>query len=180
MSRLKELYKKQAVTNLQKNLNIKNILAVPKIENVIVNIGIGKLIKENPKLLDSLKKDIAEICGQAPVEKKAKKSISGFKVRQGEIVGLMTTLRGQRMYEFIDKLVNIVLPRIRDFRGLDPKSFDKKGNYNLGIREHIVFPEIKQEKVEKNYGLEISVATTAKNKEEGQALLIELGFPFKK
>lgn len=179
MSRLKEKYFKEIVPALKKELGYKNDLAVPRMQKVAVNVGLGKAI-ENKKLLDQAIGDIAAITGQKPVLKSAKKSIAAFKVREGIPVGLMVTLRGERMYEFVDRLVNVAIPRIRDFRGLPETSFDKQGNYSIGIREHIVFPEINTDSVNEIFGLEITIVIKAKNPGEAKRLLILLGFPIKK
>lgn len=178
-SRLKEKYFKKIVPALKKELGYKNDLAVPRMQKVVVNVGLGKAI-ENKKLLDQAVSDIAAITGQKPVLKSAKKSIAAFKVREGTPVGLMVTLRGERMYEFVDRLVNVAIPRIRDFRGLPETSFDKQGNYSIGVREQIVFPEINTDSVSEIFGLEITIVIKAKNPEEAKRLLILLGFPIKK
>lgn len=164
---------------LKEKLQIKNSMAIPKIAKVVINVGIGKT-KENPKFKDIVEENLKSITGQKPKITKAKKAISGFKIRQGDNVGEVVTLRGKRMYDFIYKLANIVLPRVRDFRGLDEKGFDKSGNYNLAIKEQIFFPEIVHEKAEVLHGLLISITTTVKNKDEGKILLETFGFPFKK
>lgn len=176
MSRLKEKYFKKIVPALKKELGYKNDLAVPRMQKVVVNVGLGKAI-ENKKLLDQAVSDIAAITGQKPVLKSAKKSIAAFKIREGTPVGLMVTLRGERMYEFVDRLVNVAIPRIRDFRGLPETAFDKQGNYSIGIREHIVFPEINTDSVNEIFGLEITIVIKAKNSSEAKRLLILLGFP---
>lgn len=176
MSRLSDKYNKEIVTEFLSDY--KNKLAVPKIIKVVVSCGIGKF-RDNEKMAESVKNNLAEITGQAPKVTHAKKAISGFKVRIGENVGYMVTLRGEKMYAFLDKLANIVLPRVRDFRGLDIKSFDKLGNFNLGVREHIVFPEIAQH-AENLHSLEVTIVTTAKDAKQGKKLLEMLGFPFKK
>ncbi len=179
MTRLKEKYNKEIVPALKKHFSINNSMAVAKIEKVVVNIGTGHGLKDakyNEVFLNTLQR----ITGQKPVSTTAKKSISNFKIRQGLVVGMMVTLRGKRMYDFLDKLINITLPRVRDFRGLDEKSIDKKGNLNIGFKEHICFPEIKSDEVEKIHGLQITIVTSAKNKEEGLELFRLIGFPFKK
>lgn len=158
-------------------LNQKNALAIPRVEKVVLNVGMGKVI-ENAKLKDVIINIMTRISGQRPVATRAKKSISSFKIRQGMIIGAAVTLRGKRMYDFLNRLINVSLPRIRDFRGLDPKSVDQQGNFSIGIKEHTVFPEIKSDEVEIIHGLEIQVQTTAKTKQEGFALLKALGFPF--
>jgi len=178
MSRLKEKYTKEVVPKIKKEFSYKNNLAVPRIEKVVINVGTGKVISD-AKGFDRVLKDLAAISGQAPVITKAKKSISSFKIREGMTVGAMVTLRNGRMYEFLDRLISVSLPRVRDFRGLDKKSFDGKGNLTIGLKEHIVFPEISSEDVKSIFGLEVSIITTAKTDEEGQKLLKLLGFPIK-
>ena len=175
---LKEKYIKQVIPALKEKFGYKNDLAVPKLEKVIVNVGIGHSLKD-PKFKETVENTLKRITGQKPVERKAKKAISGFKIRKDQIVGMMVTLRGRRMYDFVDKLINIALPRTRDFRGLNPKSLDRKGNFTIGLREHLAFPEIKADEVEKIHGLEVVIATTAKDDERGLELLKLLGFPFK-
>lgn len=177
MTRIKGKYLKAVVPKMQELFGYKNIMAVPKVEKVVLNIGTGRALKE-PKILDIMKENLAQISGQKPITRRAKQSISGFNVKEGMIVGLKVTLRKQRMEEFLDRLINITLPRVRDFRGLSPKSLDASGNLTIGIKEVTVFPEIDPNKMELIHGLEICIATTAKNKEEGLALLKLLGFPF--
>lgn len=176
---LQKKYKKEVVPEIKKRFGYKNDLAVPRIEKVVINIGAGAALKDS-KLLEVMKNTLKEITGQLPVQTKARKSVSGFNVRQGMFVGIVATLRGFRMYEFLNKLINVVLPRVRDFRGLSRKAFDGQGNYSLGLKEHTVFPEIKAEEVEKIHGLEINVVTSAENNKEGEALLELLGFPFER
>ena len=176
MLRLKQLYEEKVKVKLISE-GYKNNMAVPKISKVVVNVGIGKT-RVNSAAVEQIKKNLAAITGQKPAIRKSRKAISGFKVRTGDEVGLMVTLRGDRMYDFLEKLINITLPRIRDFRGLNPKSFDGNGNFTLGMTENIYFPEVSQV-TENIHGLEITVVTTAKNKDEGLKLLKELGFPFK-
>lgn len=178
-NKLKEQYQKEILSALKQKFGYKNNLAVPRIEKVVLNVGTGQGLKD-PKFNEVVEDTLLRITGQKPVKAVAKKSISNFKVREGQVVGLSVTLRGTRMYEFLDKLINVTLPRVRDFRGLDDKSVDPRGNLNLGFKEHIAFPEIKSDEVEKIHGLQISVVTTAKNKEEGLELLTLLGFPFRK
>jgi large subunit ribosomal protein L5 len=173
-----EEFQKNILPNLQKKLGIKNKMAVPRLKKVSINVGIGKYL-EGSKDYSQVVKNIQEITGQKPVVTKAKKAISNFKVREGMPVGIMVTLRGRRMYDFINKLVNIVFPRVRDFRGISKKSFDGKGNYSVGLKEYTVFPEINPDDIVKMHGLEISIATTGKNNEEAYTLLKEIGFPFK-
>lgn len=178
MSRLKEKFLKEVIPAMKKESGYANDFAVPHIKKVVVNAGVGKSL-DNKKLLDQIVADIATITGQKPVLKLAKKSISSFKIREGIPVGVAVTLRGEKMYEFIDKLVNIALPRVRDFRGI-PNSFDGRGNYSLGIREHYVFPEINADVTSSIFGLEVTVVTDAKSDNEAKSLLIHLGFPIKK
>jgi large subunit ribosomal protein L5 len=175
---LREKYYKDIVPNLKKELSLGNSLAVPRIEKVVVNAGVGKRTKEE-KYIDAAASDISKITGQRPVKTVAKKAIAGFKIREGNVVGLKVTLRGKRMFDFLEKLTRVALPRVRDFRGISPTGFDKSGNYNLGIREHLVFPEIQPDAAEYTFPLEVTVVTTAKNQEEGFKLLKQLGFPFK-
>ena len=179
MLRIQEKYRKTVIPALQKVFEIKNVMAVPKIEKLVVNIGIGRIVKES-KTVERIEKDLTMITGQKPVFKKAKKSISGFKLREGTNVGITVTLRGGRMYDFLDRLISIALPRSRDFRGIDAKNFDKMGNLNFGIKESSIFPEINYENVKDIFGLEVTVVTTAKNREKGVELLKQLGFPIKK
>lgn len=171
-------YKKKIIPTLQKELGIKNVLALPKIEKVVVNIGLGRALKDE-KFLEVAMRDIALITGQKPKAALAKKSIANFKIRKGMVIGAVVTLRGQRMDDFISRLVNIALPRTRDFRGIDVKSLDKNGNLTIGVKEHIVFPEIKGEEVRNIFGFEITVVVKAKNKEEAAALYKAIGFPIK-
>jgi len=174
---LYEKYKKEVVPALQKELGFKNAMQAPKIKKVILNAGIGRFVKE-PRYIDNVENTLAKITGQKPMRTKAKKSISNFKIREGMEIGVAVTLRGARMYQFLDKLVSITLPRVRDFRGLSEKSFDKNGNYTIGFKENLAFPEIKAEELEKIHGLQITINTNAKNKAEGKALLTRMGFPF--
>jgi large subunit ribosomal protein L5 len=177
--RLKDLYNKEVRRKLQDEFKIKNPMAVPKIEKVVLNMGVGEAIS-NAKLLDSAIEELTTITGQKPVITKAKKSIASFKLREGQSIGTMVTLRGQKMYEFLDRLINIALPRVRDFRGVATKSFDGRGNYTLGIRDHLIFPEIDVAKVDKSKGMNITIVTTAKNDEQARFLLREMGMPFGK
>lgn len=179
MQRLQEIYKKEIVPALKQKLNKKNDLSIPKVDKVILNAGLSKGLKD-AAFIDIIEDSLRRISGQKPVKTKAKKSISNFKIRQGMVVGMKVTLRGKRMYDFLDKLINIALPRIRDFRGLDEKAIDRNGNMTIGLKEHIAFPEIGSDEIEKIHGLEIVINTTAKNKEEGYELFKALGFPFKK
>ncbi len=177
MTRLKEKYQKEVVPALQKEFGYKNVMAVPKIEKVVLNMGVGEAI-QNAKILDSAIDELTTITGQKPVITKAKKSIASFKLREGQSIGTRVTLRGEKMYEFLDRLINIALPRVRDFRGVASKSFDGRGNYTLGIRDHLIFPEIDVAKVDKAKGMNITIVTTAKNDEQARFLLKELGMPF--
>ena len=178
-TRLKEQYMTEVRKKLQDEFGIKNPMAVPKIEKVVLNMGMGEAIS-NAKLLDTAVEELATITGQKPVVTKAKKSIASFKLREGQSIGTMVTLRGDKMYEFLDRLINIALPRVRDFRGLPTKSFDGRGNYTMGIRDHLIFPEIDPVKVDKSKGMNITIVTTAKSDEQARSLLRELGMPFGK
>ena len=177
---LKETYIKEILPALQKELGLTNIMEVPKIEKVVINIGIWTYIKSGNKDFSSLKEHLKLISGQEPTVRYARKAISNFKLRAGMPVGLAVTLRGDNMYNFIEKLVTIVLPRVRDFRGISSKSFDSEGNYNFGIKEHTIFPEVPQDDIVKNHGLQITIKTTATSADAGRALLTEMGFPFAK
>lgn len=177
MTRLQEKYLKEVIPKMKERFGYKNNLAVPCPEKVVINIGTSRALKE-PKVLDIMKETLAQITGQKAVATRARQSISGFNVKQGMVVGLKVTLRGKRMYEFLDKFINNTLPRVRDFRGLPPKSLDSQGNLTVGIREVTVFPEIDPNKVEVLHGLEVCITTTAKTREEGLRLLKLLGFPF--
>jgi len=177
MNRLLERYRKDIVPELQKELSIKNQMAVPKLVKIIVNIGVGEAI-QNIKLLDTAKQELSLITGQWPGVGRARKSISAFKLRKGVPIACYVTLRGRRMYEFYDRLVNIVLPRVRDFRGVSPKAFDGRGNYTMGLKDQLVFPEIDYTKVERPRGMNITMVTSAKTNEEAFALLKKLGMPF--
>jgi large subunit ribosomal protein L5 len=177
-ARLREHYGKTVVPALNKDFGYKNPMAVPKVEKVSINIGLGEATG-NSKLMDSAVNELAAIAGQKPVVTKAKKSIAAFKLREGMSIGCMVTLRGDRMYEFLDRLMNVALPRVRDFRGVSPKSFDGRGNYTLGLKDQLIFPEIDYNKVEKVKGLNISITTSARTDAEGLALLRHLGMPFR-
>ena len=179
VARLKEKYFTEAVPQLQQRLGYASVMQVPRLEKIVLNIGLGEAI-QNPKALEMAGKDLAAISGQRTVITKAKRSIAAFKIKEGMPVGMMVTLRGKRMYDFLDKLISIVLPRFRDFRGLSPDSFDAQGNYNIGIREQIAFPEVDYDTVDKVRGFQATVVTTAKNREEARSLLELLGMPFKK
>jgi large subunit ribosomal protein L5 len=178
MARLKEKYKSEIAPAIAKEFDIKNPMAVPRIEKIVVNMGIGEAIS-NAKVLDTAVEELRSITGQKPVITKAKKSIASFKLRQGMNIGTMVTLRGDRMYEFLDRLISVALPRVRDFRGISGKAFDGRGNYTLGVREQLIFPEIDFNKVEKTRGMNISIITTAKTDEQSRALLKAMGMPFK-
>lgn len=179
MSRLNEKYTSEIRQALQEKFQYKNVMEIPKLEKVVINIGVGDAVG-NAKALEAAVNDLTIIAGQKPVITKAKKSIANFKVREGMALGTKVTLRGERMYEFLDKLINISLPRVRDFRGVSSKAFDGRGNYTLGVREQLIFPEIDFDQVNRVRGLDIVVVTTAQNDEEGRALLILLGMPFAK
>ena len=178
MARLKEKYKSEIAPAIAKEFDIKNPMAVPRIEKIVVNMGIGEAIS-NAKVLDTAVEELRSITGQKPVITKAKKSIASFKLRQGMNIGTMVTLRGERMFEFLDRLISVALPRVRDFRGISAKAFDGRGNYTLGIREQLIFPEIDFNKVDKTRGMNISIVTTAKTDEQSRALLKALGMPFR-
>ena len=178
MSRLLEEYKKNIRSGLMSKLNLKNIHEVPRIEKIILNMGIGEA-KDDSKLIDKAVEDLSLITGQKAIKTKAKKAISGFKIRAGMPLGAMVTLRNKIMYEFLDRLINIAFPRIRDFRGLNIKSFDGKGNFSMGIKEHVIFPEINFDKVEKIRGMDITICTSAKNNNEALELLKSFNMPFK-
>ncbi len=172
-------YKKDIVPTLKEKFGYSNIMQVPKIARVVINVGFGRHAKDN-SFIEGVEKTLSKITGQKPVRNKAKKSISNFKIREGMNVGASVSLRGDNMYEFLYKLINLTLPRVRDFRGLNPKSFDKNGNYTIGFKENLAFPEMSSESSDSVHGLEITVSTSAKNAEEGKALLEAIGFPFRK
>jgi large subunit ribosomal protein L5 len=178
MSRLKDKYQKEVVPALTKEFGYKNVMAVPKIEKVVVNMGLGEATS-NAKIVDTGADEISRITGQKPVTRRAKKSIAQFKVRKGQPIATMVTLRGERMWEFLDRLVSIALPRVRDFKGVSPKGFDGRGNYTLGLRDQLLFPEIDYMKVDKARGMNVSVVTTAKTDEEARKLLQFIGMPFR-
>ncbi len=178
-SRLKEKYKQEVMPALQKEFNYKNPMQVPALHKVVVNIGMGEAI-QNAKAMDSAVSDLATITGQRPVITRAKRSVAAFKLREGMQIGCMVTLRGERMYQFLDKLMNVALPRLRDFQGVSGDAFDGRGNYTLGLREQLVFPEIDYDKIDKVRGMEVSIVTTARTDEEGRQLLKLMGMPFKK
>lgn len=178
-ARLLETYRNEIVPALVKKFDYRSVMQAPKLEKVVVNMGVGEAV-QNPKALDSAVKDLTQITGQKPVVTRAKKSIAGFKLREGMPIGCKVTLRGERMYHFVDKLFNVALPRVRDFRGVSPKAFDGRGNYTLGIKEQLIFPEIDYDQVDKVRGMDIIFVTTAKTDEEARELLQQLGMPFRK
>ena len=177
MPRLKDTYKAEIIPAMMQKFEYKNVNQVPRLEKVVINMGLGEA-KDNPKALDSAVEDLTVIAGQKPVVTTAKKSVANFKVREGMKIGAKVTLRGDRMYEFIDKLISIAIPRVRDFRGLSPKSFDGRGNFAMGFKEQLVFPEIESEKVDAIRGMDIIVVTTAETDEEARELLTQMGMPF--
>ncbi len=179
MNRMQERYQQEVVPALQKSFNYRNVMEVPRIEKVVVNIGLGEAM-DNSKALEAAVSDLTTITGQKPIQTKARKSIANFKLREGRIIGSKVTLRGDRMWAFLDRLMNIALPRVRDFRGVSPNSFDGRGNYTLGLRDQLIFPEIEYDKIDKLRGMEITVVTTAKNDEHARAMLKFLGMPFRK
>jgi large subunit ribosomal protein L5 len=176
---LKERYTNEIAPALKKALNLDNVMQVPRIEKVVVNIGVGEAL-DNAKAMDAAVGDLVQITGQKPVIQKARKSIANFKLREGHAIGVKVTLRGERMWSFLDRLMNVALPRVRDFRGISANSFDGRGNYTLGLREQLVFPEIEYDKIDKLRGLEISIVTTARNDDESRQMLQLLGMPFRK
>ncbi|MBA2735669.1 MAG: 50S ribosomal protein L5 [Pyrinomonadaceae bacterium] len=178
MARLKDKYKKEIAPAIAKEFGIENPMAIPRIEKVVVNMGMGEAIA-NAKVLDTAVEELKAVTGQKPVVTKAKKSIAAFKLRQGMNIGAMVTLRGDRMYEFLDRLISVALPRVRDFRGISAKAFDGRGNYTLGVREQLIFPEIDFNKVDKTRGMNISIVTTAKTDEQARSLLKAMGMPFR-
>ncbi len=177
MSRMKDKYNDEVAKGLMEKFGYKNVMEIPKIEKVVINMGVGEAVS-NPKILDVAVNDMMTIAGQKPVVTRAKKSIAAFKIREGMPIGAKVTLRGQRMYQFLDKLLNIALPRVRDFRGVSPKSFDGRGNYTMGIKEQLIFPEIEYDKIDKIRGMDIIIVTTAKTDEEARELLKLMGMPF--
>ena len=177
---LQLIFKEEILPKLQKELGGKNIMALPRVEKIMINVGIGSYIRAHGKDFSNVIENITAITGQKPVVKHATKSVSNFKLREGQPVGLYVTLRGEKMYHFLSKLVNVIFPRVRDFRGISKKSFDGNGNYSIGFKEHVVFPEISPDDVMKLHGLQVVLQTSARNDEEGLALLTALGFPFKK
>lgn len=178
MARLKELYNTEIIPQLMKDFSYRNVMEVPKLEKIVINMGLGEAI-QNVKILDSAVVELAAIAGQKAVITKAKKSIASFKLRQGMPIGCMVTLRREKMYEFLDRLVNVSLPRVRDFKGVSGKAFDGMGNYSLGVKEQLIFPEINYDKVDKIKGMNITIVTSARNDEEGKALLKLMGMPFR-
>ncbi|SEN61013.1 50S ribosomal protein L5 [Lihuaxuella thermophila] len=178
-ARLKELYLNEVTPALMKKFNYKSPMQVPKIEKVVINMGVGEAV-QNAKALDGAVEDLTAISGQKPVVTRAKKSIAGFKLREGMPIGVKVTLRGERMYHFLDKLMNVALPRVRDFRGVSPKSFDGRGNYTLGLKEQLIFPEISYDKIDKVRGMDVVIVTTADTDEEARELLTLMGMPFRK
>ena len=179
MSRLKDTYNNEIVDAMTKKFGYKNIMQVPKLDKVVINMGVGEA-KDNAKLLDAAIKDLETITGQKAVVTRAKNSVANFKIREGQAIGCKVTLRGERMYEFVDRLINLALPRVRDFRGINPNAFDGRGNYALGIKEQLIFPEIEYDKVDKVRGMDVIFVTTAKTDEEGRELLTQFGMPFAK
>lgn len=179
MNKLRELYQNEVAPGLMKGLNLENVMQVPRIQKVVVNIGLGEAM-DNPKALEAAVADMSAITGQKPVITKARKSIANFKLREGRAIGAMVTLRGDRMWSFLDRLMNIVLPRVRDFRGVSDEAFDGRGNYTLGLREQVIFPEIEFDKVDKVRGMEITIVTTAQTDDQATMLLQMLGMPFRK
>ena len=179
MNRMQERYQQEVVPALQNAFNYRNVMEIPHIQKVVVNIGLGEAMG-NSKALDAATTDMTTITGQKPIQTKARKSIANFKLREGVIIGVKVTLRGDRMWAFIDRLVNVALPRVRDFRGVSPDAFDGRGNYTLGLRDQLIFPEIEYDKIDKLRGMEITIVTTAKNDEHARAMLKFLGMPFRK
>jgi large subunit ribosomal protein L5 len=179
MNRLKERYQKELVPTLMKTLNLESVMQVPRLEKVVVNIGMGEAM-DNSKAMDAAVGDVTQITGQKPVITKARKSIANFKLREGRAIGVKVTLRGERMWAFVDRLVNIVLPRVRDFRGVSADAFDGRGNYTLGLREQLIFPEIEYDKIDKIRGMEITIVTTSPTDDQAAVLLQLLGMPFRK
>jgi large subunit ribosomal protein L5 len=179
MARIKDMYTNEIAPALVQQFSYKSVMQIPKLDKVVINVGVGDA-KENSKAIDSVMKDIAAITGQKPVPTYARKSVANFKVRQGMKIGVKVTLRGERMYEFVDRLFNLALPRVRDFKGINPNAFDGRGNYSLGLKEQLLFPEIEYDKVDKIRGMDICFVTTAQNDEEARELLRRMGAPFAK
>ncbi|MDW8326884.1 MAG: 50S ribosomal protein L5 [Anaerolineales bacterium] len=180
MHRLHEFYRKEALPQLMREFQFKNVMQVPRLEKIVINIGVGSETQTDTKAVDAAVNDLTIITGQKPVVTKARKSISNFKLRAGKPIGVKVTLRGERMWAFLDRLMNLALPRVRDFRGVPPDAFDGRGNYTLGLREQLVFPEIEYDKIDKLRGMEITIVTTARTDEQGRRLLQLLGMPFRK
>lgn len=179
MARLKEFYKSNVAPALMSKFGYKSVMQIPKLNKVVINVGCGEL-KDNAKALDAIMNDLSKITGQRPIPTKAKKSVANFKLREGMTIGAKVTLRGERMYEFVDRLLSVALPRVRDFRGINPNGFDGRGNYNMGVREQLIFPEIEYDKIDKVRGMDITFVTTAKTDEEAKELITLLGAPFAK
>ena len=179
MARLQETYAKEIAPALMKKFNYKSVMQIPKLDKVVINVGCGEA-RDNPKIMDAILSDLAKITGQKPIVCKAKKSVANFKLREGMPIGAKVTLRGERMYDFLDKLINVSLPRVRDFHGISPKSFDGRGNYTLGVKEQLIFPEIDYDKVNRVRGLDVVIVTTANTDEEALELLTQVGMPFAK
>ena len=177
MARLKEFYSQEVAPAMMKKFGYKNVMEIPKVEKIVVNMGVSDAVG-NPKALDAAVSDLTQISGQKPIVTKAKKSISAFKVREGMSIGTKVTLRGERMYHFMDKLLNVALPRVRDFRGISPKAFDGRGNYTLGVKEQLIFPEMEYDKIDKIRGMDITIVTSANTDEEARELLKLMGMPF--
>ena len=179
MARLKDYYLKEVAPALMKKFSYKSVMQIPKLDKIIVNVGAGE-VKDNPKSMENILSDLAQITGQRPMVCKARKSVANFKLREGMPIGAKVTLRGERMYEFLDRLFNVALPRVRDFRGINPNSFDGRGNYSMGLKEQLIFPEIDYDKIDKVRGMDICFVTTAKTDEEARELLTLMGAPFSK
>lgn len=179
MARLKDAYVNDIAPAMMKKFGYKSVMQIPKLEKVVINVGCGEA-RDNQKMIDAIVSDLAAITGQKPVVCKAKKSVANFKLREGMNIGAKVTLRSEKMYEFVDRLFNVALPRVRDFRGINPNSFDGRGNYNMGLKEQLIFPEIDYDKINKVRGMDVVIVTTAKTNEEAKALLTEMGMPFKK
>ena len=179
MARLKETYRSEVAPALMKKFEYSSVMQIPKIDKVVINVGCGDA-RDNPKVVDAIISDLSQITGQKPVTCKAKKSVANFKLREGMVIGVKVTLRGEKMYEFLDRLFNLALPRVRDFRGINPNSFDGRGNYNMGVKEQLIFPEIDYDKIDKVRGMDICVVTTANTDEEARELLTLMGAPFEK
>ena len=179
MARLNDFYKAEVAPALMKKFGYKSVMLIPKLDKIVINVGAGEA-KDNAKAIDSISSDIAKITGQKPVVCKAKKSVANFKLREGMPIGVKVTLRGERMWEFMDRLFNVALPRVRDFRGINPNAFDGRGNYSLGVKEQLIFPEIEYDKIDKVRGMDVCFVTTAKTDEEGRELLKLMGAPFEK